>query len=215
LTVCCLVVTAAVVHRELAVGRRNPPSAHPPELVPDWQKLRDVGIAFGARRAPISIVEFADFECPYCRRADSVLRSIDAMFPGKTEIIYVHFPISGHRFARPAARAAECAADQSKFMQMHHLLFAKQDSLGLKPWRGYAADAGIPDLDAFDRCTASNVSIPRVEAGIAAGNALHVTGTPTLILNGWRYFSPPTEQELAAAIRHLLVGRGLDGRRRG
>jgi protein-disulfide isomerase len=119
----------------------------------------------------------------------------------------VHFPLRSHRLALPAARAAECAAEQGAFEEMHRTLFARQDSLGLKSWGSYAAEAGIPDTARFLECTASQRSFPRVEAGRRVGEREGVSATPTVLVNNWRLRRPPSEDDLALLVADVRAGR--------
>ena len=120
---------------------------------------------------------------------------------------FVHFPLDFHRFARPAARAAECAAAQDRFDEFADALFEKQDSLGLKPWGAYANAARVPDVLAFDRCVADTVTVARIENGRALGKQLDVQGTPTVLVNGWRLPMPPDSAELSSIISEVLAGK--------
>jgi protein-disulfide isomerase len=186
------------------LGCRRDPRERYCLLLPDWRELVTAGTSIGSPGAAVTVIEFADFECPYCRRADSLFRIVTAKFPRQIDVVYVHFPITGHRFAGPAARAAECAATQGRFAAMHDLLFDKQDSLGLKTWASYADESGVPDMPRFNECVESTDDIPHLAAGIAAGNKIHVTGTPTIIVDGWRYFRPPDQAELTAAVQRAF-----------
>jgi protein-disulfide isomerase len=121
----------------------------------------------------------------------------------------VHFPLPQHRFARPAARAAECAHDQGLFDKFQDLVYSKQDSLGLKSWISYAEEARVPELRRFERCVADTARVARIEAGILLDKQLAVRGTPTVILNGSRFWNPPSQTELLQAIAALKDGKQL------
>lgn len=120
--------------------------------------------------------------------------------------VFVHLPLSGHRFARSAAEAAECAASQSRFEAFVDVIFAKQDSIGLKPWAGYAAEAGVPSISAFTECL-RDPPVGRIEAGVALADKLGIGATPTVIANGWKFGAPPPARELSRVIEDLLAGR--------
>jgi protein-disulfide isomerase len=155
----------------------------------------------------VTIVELGDFECPVCRSFHADVRTVREQFPLDVSLVFVHFPLSIHRFAIPAAKAAECAYEQGKFAPFHELLFDKQDSLGLKPWTSYALEAGVEDSAEFSACVSSNRQFPRIEAGIAAAREIKARGTPTIFLNGWRLFHTPSATELSEIVRALLAGR--------
>jgi protein-disulfide isomerase len=109
--------------------------------------------------------------------------------------------------ALPAARAAECASASGRFSEMLDALYSGQDSLGLKTWSSYARDAGIEDTIGFSRCNSNPETPQLVSAGTALARRLGVNGTPTLILNGWRYGYTPPDTELFRAIDDILASR--------
>jgi protein-disulfide isomerase len=116
-----------------------------------------------------------------------------------------------HRFALGAARATECARGEDKFGSMVDALFNKQDSLGLKSWVSYGVDAGLRDTAAFARCMSSSASISSVEAGRSLGRRMEVNGTPTIIVNGWRFQAPPYDSLAAVVARFgAAVTRGRE-----
>lgn len=200
--------SAALVHREFF---SSPRAAAAPRrearYVDDWRQLLARGRLVGSDRSPITIVVFTDFECPFCRRFDGVARQVLVRYAGKVAIAYVHFPLASHRFARPAARAAECAErTEGRFDSMSAALFASQDSLGLRSWASIAAVAGIRDTQRFSRCVRDAASVAFVEEGLKAGASVGVFGTPGVLLNGWYYAAPPSFDELARDIDILLAG---------
>ena len=129
----------------------------------------------------------------------------------KIALVFVHFPLSMHRFATPAARAAKCARVENRFPKLVEALFNKQDSLGLKTWVSYGIEAGIIDTAAFAQCAASKANFSPIEAGIALGKRLQVTRTPTVIVNGWRFASPPYDS-LAEFVNRVSNNRPLYGK---
>ena len=175
--------------------------------VENWQALVASGVWIGNRNAENIVLEFADFECPFCKRFHDAYSDARLTLPdtGNVALVFVHLPIPGHRFARPAARAAMCAENQGRFTAFHDAIYAQQDSLGLKPWVAYAADAGVPDLRAFEKCNASTQPVQLVERGVALAESLNVKATPTVIVNGWRYSSPPVDS-LAILLRRNHAG---------
>lgn len=175
-------------------------------FVPNWSELLSVGRRMGDSAAPIKLIEFADLECPFCRGYDQSLEAIQKKYP-EVEFVFVHFPLSIHRFARPAARALECAGAQGRFRPMLSVIYAKQDSFGLLPWSEYARKAGVVDEHAFAKCVDDQARVSSVEAGVDAGGRFDIRGTPTIILNGWRFGSAPSAVDLVSAIEALRAGR--------
>ena len=207
LTLAAIVVAAVLVKREFFSGSATQPVDEPPQYVPSWSASFERGHKSGEPDAPVKILELSDFECPFCRRFDSTVKVIESRFPRSVQVSFVHFPLPTHRFAIPAARAAECAADQGKFVPMHDVLFAEQDSLGLKSWNALAGEAGIADTVKFDACLKQQTSFPPIDSGKAYGERIGVHGTPTVIINGWRLSAPPTPDELASIVQSIKSGK--------
>jgi protein-disulfide isomerase len=174
---------------------------------PQWKQLLSAGTSRGDTLAPVQLIEFADFECPFCQKFTTVAAAIEAKYPGKIHRVFVHMPIPLHRFAYHTARMTECAGAQGQWWAMHDLLFAKQDSFGIKPWSGFVAEARIRDVESFARCSSSADKVDVIERGIAARERFQVTSTPTVIVNGWRYAVPPTEALLTEAVDRVLAGK--------
>jgi protein-disulfide isomerase len=206
LVVAALAIASVLVHREfLAPAPASP--ARQSEYVPAWRDMIPSGHMLGDTGAAVTIIEFTDIECPFCRAFHGTLRSVMRKYPDDVSFVFVHRPLAGHRFARPAARASECAHMSGKFVEMVDALFEAQDSLGLAPWTQYARRAGIGDTVRFARCMADTAAVPAIEAGVSLAERMSVTATPTVILSGWRYGSPPSETELTRAIDDLIAGR--------
>jgi protein-disulfide isomerase len=197
-----------VVRREwFAAAHGARASDRKPVYINGWQGDLGKGIRLGPPNARVQFIEFSDFECPFCASLHKNLKYIRGRYPSSVALIYMHFPISTHRFAMLAARVAECAADQGHFEQMHDLLFEEQDLLGLKPWREYAAQAGVPNLAAFESCAEKTSPVRRIEADKQLGGQLDVQFTPTVIVNGWKLGRPPSGEELDAIVKAVLAGK--------
>jgi len=126
--------------------------------------------------------------------------------PQEVSLVFVHFPLPGHRFARQAARAVECADARGRFAELVSLLYSQQDSIGMKSWGAYAHDVGIPDTASFRSCALDPATIKRIDAGRAFGAKIQVTATPTVLVNGWRYGRAPDENELERIVQTMLKG---------
>lgn len=172
-----------------------------------WVEMAKSGTRLGPMNAPITLIEYADFECSFCGQFNATIVSLRKRFPTQLNYVFVHWPLNIHRFAVPAAISAECAARQTNFESIAEVLFAKQDSFGLKTWANYAADAGVRDTAAFTTCRSSLDVAQLVDRGVQSAKEMKVRFTPTVILNGWRYGSTPSEGELTQAIESLLAGR--------
>ena len=187
-----------------------PPSSVP-VLLEDWQRFGDAGQRMGSATPRVTLVEFSDFECPVCRSFTlGALSGALKAFPGELAVVYRHWPLAYHRFLYPAARAAECAATQGAFEAMHYALFERQDSLGLKPVGQYAADAAVPNLDAFEACIATAGLVAAIDSDSSMAREGGGGGTPTILLNGWRLPGAPDSARLHRCITVLLAGGALD-----
>lgn len=190
--VCCaVIVTTLVVRRELFSTSIAPaPAAAPagvdisrPTHVNHWQSLASEGVRFGAPRAPVTIVEFSDFQCPYCRAMHFALRQFMERHPGQLSVVYRHFPIEqAHPFAMAAAVAFECANAQQRADAFERTVFEHQDSLGHSSWERLAAMAGVPDIAAFDACRSTHGPLDRIKRDGMIAQDIGVSGTPTLVL---------------------------------
>jgi protein-disulfide isomerase len=137
----------------------------------------------GAPSAPVTIIEFSDFQCPFCRAAESSLKQVRQKYGNQVRLVYMDFPLGFHPHAMDAARAARCAADQDKFWQFHDALFLDQKKLGPDNLRQTAAKVGL-DRDKFNACFADDRHDAGIREDMAKGNSLGVTGTPTFFING-------------------------------
>lgn len=213
LTIAAVTMAVAVAARELRPGSttRNVSLAESrqPELTPNWMSiLPSARLVEGDTNAPVTLVEFADLECPACRQFNEVtLPAVRRAFGGKVKVSFVHLPLRIHRFANAAAQASECAATQGRFPAFVALAFAKQDSFGLKSWASFAREAGVRDSAAFHRCVSQDAKAAYVDSGVVIADRLGIHATPTIMLNGWLFPLPPSSAELNRVITELIAGR--------
>jgi protein-disulfide isomerase len=141
------------------------------------------GATKGPASAPIQIIEFSDFQCPYCQRANPAIEQVLKAYGDRIHFVYRHFPLANHPNARPAAEASECAAEQGKFWQYHDRLFANPARLGPADLKQHAADLGL-DGAKFNDCVDTRKYKGQVEADSQAGEQAGVNGTPAFFING-------------------------------
>ena len=163
--------------------------------------------ARGPADAPITIVEFSDFQCPYCSRATDTIRKLDAAYPGKIRIVYRDFPlVQIHPNAARAAEAGACAHEQGKFWAMHDTMFEHQDKLGDADLKQSAATLGL-DTAAFNQCLDSGRHAAQWKKDASEGERYGVSSTPAFFVNGrmvvgaqpYESFARIVDEELARA----------------
>ncbi|MGZ6131372.1 MAG: thioredoxin domain-containing protein [Myxococcaceae bacterium] len=141
------------------------------------------GPSRGPKDAPITIVEFSDFECPYCGAAHDTVEQVMSTYAGKVRLVYRQFPLSFHPHAEKAAEASLCAADQGKFWEYHDVLFKNQKKLDPTDLKAFATEVGM-DGQKFGQCLESGDKKKAVDADQQAGLAAGVGGTPAFFING-------------------------------
>jgi protein-disulfide isomerase len=141
------------------------------------------GPSRGPANAPITIVEFSDYECPYCSRAEESVKKVLEAYKGKVRVVYRDFPLPFHSKAQKASEAALCAGDQGKFWEMHEKLFANQQALDVPQLKDHAKTLGL-DGGKFEKCLDSGEKAKVVEASKKAGEDAGVSGTPAFFING-------------------------------
>lgn len=159
----------------------------PAKILDDPVKIPVAGAPVtGPTDAPVTIVEFSDFQCPYCAAAVPQIRQILQSYPKQIKLIFKQFPLEEHPQADLAATAAVAAQKQGKFWPMHDALFAHPDSLSRKAILGYAKDAGL-DPDKLESDMDTTQVRETVVRDVQDGNDANVQGTPTIFINGQRY----------------------------
>lgn len=166
------------------------PKAHRPKLLEDAVTIPVAGAPVrGPADARITLVEFSDFECPYCSVAVKEVEQIQAAYPKDIKLIYKHFPLSMHPHAPLAAQAAMAAQSQGKFWEMHDLLFANFRKLTRENMLAWAAQIGL-DVDKFKADLDSGKYKAAVDKDEAEGETAGVYGTPAFFINGKLYNGP-------------------------
>ena len=173
------------------------------------------GATMGPKTAPVTIVEFSDFQCPYCARAQPILKDLMQRYDGKVRLVFRDFPLDMHAQAQKAAEAARCAGDQGKFWEMHDRLFTDQRALQVADLKRSASELGL-DTAKFNTCVDSGRYAAALKADMDAGARLGVNATPTFFVNGRmitgagspQAFTEVIDQELARAGKMPTVTAG-------
>ena len=149
----------------------------------DWRNIRDVWGTAEDTTAKVQIIEFADFQCPACRDfTETTLPELRNKYD--VSLAVVNFPLPSHAHAIQTARMFVCAGGRA--FQLHDLLYAKPDSIGVKPWVDFAIEAGVADIRAWDACVADTRKRVKVEGAAALATNLGIASTPTILINGWQ-----------------------------
>jgi protein-disulfide isomerase len=156
--------------------------------------------AAGSANAAVTLVEYGDFQCPYCRAAYPVVKRLQKKLGKKLRFVFRNFPVTqSHPYALIAAETAEAAALQGKFWEMHDLLFEQQDSLTPDIIPVWAKKIGL-DLDQFGNDIKQGVVAKRIKEDRQSGIRSGVNGTPTFYINGTRYDGPNDYASLLEAL---------------
>ena len=176
-------------------------------LEPPRFEVEAMGPALGPDRAAVTIVEFSDFECPFCKRIYPTLNQVMDDYDGRVRLVFRQFPLhSLHPNAQKAAEASLCADDQGQFWEMHDAIFEQSGGVNVTSLKARAAELGL-DEDAFGSCLDSGRFAEQVAADVDAGRALGVSGTPALFING-RYLSGAQPYDVIARVIDDELRRG-------
>jgi protein-disulfide isomerase len=161
----------------------------------------------GAAEAPVTVVEFSDYHCPFCKRAQTTITQILERYPGKVRHVYRDFPVDAlHPQARQAAEGARCAHDQGKFWDYHDVLFASTPHAAPGDLRKYAELVGL-DVPAFEQCVSAGTHRAAVQRDIDEGRRLGVSGTPAFFINGRSLTGAQPLETFARVIEEELARR--------
>jgi protein-disulfide isomerase len=158
----------------------------------------------GNPRAPVTVVVFSDFQCPYCARVEPTLRQVEAAYGDKVRIAWKHKPLAFHPNAMPAAEAAEAAREQGKFWPMHDKMFAAQQELSPAAYERWGRELGL-DMGRFKAAVASGKFKARIQEDDALASRLGIDGTPTLVVNGEKVVGAVPFENLKAVIDRQLA----------
>ncbi len=183
-------------------------SVAPPQ--PEPESLQDVSVdddpALGPNDAPITIIEFADFECGACRQADKALKQVIDKYSDKVRLVYRDFPLVPGSSSSLAAQAAQCAFEERKFWEMHDAIFASTDKITTDVLVSFASTLSL-DLDRFRDCLESAKYSAEINNDIADGRRYGVTAVPTFFVNGWKFKGSMTFDQWQSIIDGLLTTR--------
>lgn len=174
-------------------------------LVPPPEFLVTASLSHGMLRAnpkaPVMFLEFSDYQCPFCSRAQATVNQLMQKYEGKVAFGYRHFPLAFHKEADEAAIAVECAREQGKFEEMHKILYANQRQQHPEHLKAYARRIKVKDLKAFDQCLDQEKYRAHVQQDIQDGAAVGITGTPGFIIGT---YDPKTKKVTGEVLSGAL-----------
>jgi len=189
---------------ELIAQARKNPKALVINLQPPRQSISVSGSDPVAGSGPVRVVEFSDFECPFCAKMQPILQGVLAQFSGRVTHVWKDYPLPIHKNAIGAAAAARCAHEQGKFWQYHDLLFANQAALGADDLKKHARTIAL-DGAAFDVCIDKGGYRDQVQKAVQAAEAYAVPATPTVFINGRIVVGVAPAEAYARIITEELV----------
>lgn len=157
----------------------------------------------GSADAPLTLVEYGDFQCPTCGQAYPIVKRVQKHFGDRLRFVYRHFPLEQHPFAEPAAETSEFAATQGKFWEMHDGLYENQDELSTELFGELAGELRL-DAKALDHALDENEFAERVETDVESGDESGVHGTPTFFINGVQHRGSFDSRSLIEALEGAL-----------
>jgi len=159
----------------------------------------------GPATAPVTIVEFSDFECPFCGRLFPTLKAVEKNYPSQVRIVYRQYPLRRiHPMAEKAAEASLCANEQGRFWEMHDSLFGDQEHLMVDALKARAVELKL-DTAAFNACLDSGKEVAAIDKDIAEGTNAGVTGTPAMFINGRMVVGARPYADIQAVIEDELA----------
>jgi protein-disulfide isomerase len=201
----CAVLVAGIVFHDHLVGRRNLQALNP-RPVRGWDSLLATKLRIGDHSAPVKIVEFGDFRCPFCAEFHSVFEDVFAGMRGSVSLTFRHLPVGRDSLSTGAALAAQCAGEAGHFAEMAHELFGAQDSLGKKPWVAFATAAGVRDIVAFEECLEDSLTGAKIARDRKLAADQEIFAVPTVLINGFRYPVAPMDS-LRVLVENMTRSR--------
>jgi len=172
----------------------------PLPMMPAFNINTEGSPVMGNKDAKYTLVEFSDFECPYCSKGNDFVKQVLKKFPKKVKVVFKHFPLPFHKNAKAASVASICAHKQGKFETFHNRLFENQTKLSEKDFIALATELKL-NLDNFKKCLKDPAVSAKVNQDLKDGQEIGVQGTPTMYLNGVIYKSAQTIEEFSKLIK--------------
>jgi protein-disulfide isomerase len=179
------------------------------KMLPDqmWNDLIQNGNTIGSVNAPVTLVEFSDFECPHCASFEKVLVKYRKEHPHQLRVVMHNFPLPQHRWAKEAALQSEGVAKYGNYEKYVELLFENQDKFSRQPWDSLATLAGVKNLEALHAYVKKSSVDKRIQKDLGLGMMIGLRQTPTIIINKMYYSGELSYEELTQAVKTALKER--------
>ena len=180
-------------------------------LEPTRVDVAAIGPSRGPDDAIVTIIEFSDFQCPYCARVVPTIDRVLAKYPTQVRFVFRNLPLNQiHPRAQAAAEAAACAANQGNFWDYHDLIFANNKAVSDEDFEGHASELGL-DMPTFRQCVQNRETQQIVEADIAAGKSNRISGTPSFVINGLPLHGAQSVEAFSEVIDEEIARVSADG----
>ncbi len=203
-----LTLAAGLALGYLLWGRQNVIRQHIPSQELVWEAIQKDAPALGSADAPVTIVEFSDFQCPFCARwHQEVWPQISETYQGKVRLVYRDFTlVQAHPYAQDAAIAARCAGEQDRYWEYHDLLFQGEMEFSPLTFETYSSRLEL-DQDTFEACLQNPELLKQVQGDLSLGEMIGIDGTPTFFVNGYRITGAQPFEEFQKVIDSILSGQ--------
>ncbi len=194
--------------REALIARLEAAHEVTYKLEPRRVEVAAVGPAKGPENAPVTVVEFSDFECPYCARLAPTMDQVVSTYGDKVRVVFRQFPLNFHPHAQKAAEASLCANEQGKFWELHDAMFQNQQQIAVDNLKAKAAELGL-DAEQFNSCVDNGKYAAQVATDLQQGSQAGVSGTPALFVNGRFINGAVPFADIAKVIDDELKRKGI------
>src|SRR6266481_6439118 len=203
-------IAEELVKQEASARKTTPADLEKQEVAAKVAEPSDEEIqkVYDANKAQLTIIEFSDYQCPFCGRAESTVDEVMKHYGNKVRLVYRDFPLPMHPLARPASEAASCANAQGKFWEYHATLFANQTALGEDQLKVYAKNVGL-DAAKFDQCLKDKPFKAAIDKDVADGEKVGVNGTPAFFINGRMLSGALPFDKFKEVIDEELTAKGV------
>jgi protein-disulfide isomerase len=209
LVVCAVIVAALTANRVFGwkLLQRLAPAPSSTERVRNWESLLDNRPSLGQADAAVRIIVIGNYDCYACAEYEATLGVVRTRYPRDVSVRYVNLASPSHTFATPSAQVALCAHEQGAFEAAHHLLFAQQDSFGVKAWVDYARKVHIGDIGSFEECLRHDRALQRLARDEEIARAVRPRRLPVVIIEGEKWRRLPTAAQLDSLVASAALAR--------